>query len=173
MLQRARSLARAEAQARDVPRSRVLKDEALYDIATHTPRTKADLGSLRTLHNGLAEGCAASPCSTRSPTGSTRPKSIRRSSPPRRWRRAQAVVDLLLVLLKATAGRHGVAQKLVATTADLEAIAVCRRAARFRCFSGWRRKVFGEDALALKHGELSLAIERGAVSVRPTKAEPA
>ena len=79
---------------------------------------------------------------------------------------AQAVVDLLRVLLKATAGRHGVAPKLIATSDELEQIARSDDD-DVPVLRGWRRKLFGEDALALKRGELALAIKDGEVAVLP------
>jgi len=79
---------------------------------------------------------------------------------------AQAVVDLLRVLLKATAGRHGVAPKLIATSDELEEIARSGDT-DVPVLRGWRRKLFGEDALALKRGELALVIKDGEVAVRP------
>ena len=79
---------------------------------------------------------------------------------------AQAVVDLLRVLLKATAGRHGVAPKLIATSDELEEI-VRSDETDVPVLRGWRRKLFGEDALALKRGELALVIKDGEVAVRP------
>ena len=77
---------------------------------------------------------------------------------------AQAVVDLLRVLLKATAGRHGVAPKLIATSDELEEIARDDDA-DVPVLRGWRKKLFGDDALALKRGELALAIKDGEVTV--------
>jgi ribonuclease D len=78
------------------------------------------------------------------------------------------VVDLLRVLLKATAGRHGVAPKLIATSDELEEIA---RAGDIDVpvLRGWRRKLFGDDALALKRGELALVISKGEVTVLPAE----
>jgi ribonuclease D len=160
-----------EAQTQDVPRARILKDEALYDIASQSPRSPEDLGSLRTLHNGFARsirGRAVLDAVTRGlerdPT-SVPPIERGEPMPPE----AQAVVDLLRVLLKATAGKHGVASKLIATSEELEEIARSDDE-DVPVLRGWRRKLFGEDALALKRGELALAVERGQVSVRPTKA---
>ena len=66
------------------------------------------------------------------------------------------------VLLRMTAERHGVAAKIIATVDDLESIAA-DDAAEVPALSGWRRELFGEKALALKHGRLALAIERGQV----------
>ena len=155
-----------EAQAQDVPRSRILKDEALYDIAGQAPRTVEELGSLRSLHNGFARSQRGRAVLEAVGRGLARdPKTIPlvergEPMPPE----AQAVVDLLRVLLKATAGRHGVAPKLIATSDELELIARSDDvdAAALR---GWRRKLFGEDALALKRGELALAIREGEVTV--------
>lgn len=161
-----------EAQSQDVPRSRILKDEALYDIASQAPRTAEDLGSLRTLHNGFARSARGRAVLEAVSKGLERdPKTvppIQRGEPmpPE----AQAVVDLLRVLLKATAGRNGVAPKLIATSDELEEIA---RSGDIDVpvLRGWRRRLFGDDALALKRGELALIISEGEVAVLP--ADPA
>ncbi len=155
-----------EAQTQDVPRSRVLKDEALYDIAGQAPRSVEDLGSLRSLHNGFARSQRGRAVLEAVQRGRERdpatvpPLQRGEPMPPE----AQAVVDLLRVLLKATAGRHGVAPKLIATSEDLEQIARSDDADA-AALRGWRRKLFGEDALALKRGDLALAIRDGAVTV--------
>ncbi len=161
-----------EAQAQDVPRARILTDEALYDIASQAPRTTDDLGSLRTLHNGFARSMrgravleAVGRGLERDP-GSIPPIERGEPMPPE----AQAVVDLLRVLLKAIAGRHGVAPKLIATSDELEEIARTGDT-DVPVLRGWRRKLFVEDALALKRGELALVIKDGEVAVRPAGAE--
>jgi ribonuclease D len=155
-----------EAQTQDVPRARILKDEALYDIAGQAPRSVEELGSLRSLHNGFARSQRGRAVLEAVARGLERdPKTIPpvqrgEPMPPE----AQAVVDLLRVLLKATAGRHGVAPKLIATSDELEQIARSDDADA-AALRGWRRKLFGEDALALKRGELALAIREGEVTV--------
>ena len=155
-----------EAQTQDVPRARILKDEALYDIASQAPRTVEDLGSLRTLHNGFARSNRGRAVLEAVGKGLERdpdtipPIERGEPMPPE----AQAVVDLLRVLLKATAGRHGVATKLIATSDELEEIARSGEP-DVPVLRGWRRKLFGEDALALKRGELALAIKQGEVAV--------
>jgi ribonuclease D len=160
-----------EAQTQDVPRARILKDEALYDIASQAPQTVEDLGSLRTLHNGFARSMRGRAVLEAVGRGLGRdPKTIPpiergEPMPPE----AQAVVDLLRVLLKATAGRYGVAPKLIATSDELEHIARSDDD-DVPVLRGWRRKLFGEDALALKRGELALAIKDGEVAVRQTGA---
>ena len=159
-----------EAQTQDVPRSRILKDEALYDVAGQAPRTTEELGSLRSLHNGFARSQRGRAVLDAVQRGLDRdPETIpplRRGEPmpPE----AQAVVDLLRVLLKATAGRHGVAPKLIATSDELEQIARSDDADA-AALRGWRRKLFGEDALALKRGDLSLSIRKGGVTALPAK----
>jgi len=155
-----------EAQTQDVPRARILKDEALYDIAGQAPRSVEELGSLRSLHNGFARSQRGRAVLEAVARGLERdPKTVPpvqrgEPMPPE----AQAVVDLLRVLLKATAGRHGVAPKLIATSDELEQIARSDDADA-AALRGWRRKLFGEDALALKRGELALAIREGEVTV--------
>ena len=155
-----------EAQTQDVPRARILKDEALYDIASQTPRTQQDLGSLRTLHNGFARSMRGRAVLEAVGRGLERdPKTIPpiergEPMPPE----AQAVVDLLRVLLKARAGSHGVAPKLIATSDELEEIARSDDT-DVPVLRGWRKKLFGDDALALKRGELALAIKDGEVTV--------
>jgi ribonuclease D len=159
-----------EAQSQDVPRSRILKDDALYDIASQAPRTAEDLGSLRTLHNGFARSTRGRAVLEAVSKGLERdPKTIPpiergEPMPPE----AQAVVDLLRVLLKATAGRHGVAPKLIATSDELEQIARSDDT-DVPVLRGWRRKLFGDDALALKRGELALIIRKGEVAVLPAE----
>ncbi|XSG81433.1 MAG: ribonuclease D [Methyloligella sp. ZOD6] len=157
-----------EAQTQDVPRSRILKDDALHDIANQAPQNLDDLGALRSLHNGFV----------RSPRGRSVLEAVERGlerdpkTVPRVQRtepmtpEAAAVFDLLRVLLKATAGHHGVAPKLIATSEDLEQIAR-QDDPDLPVMKGWRRKLFGEQALKLKRGELSLAVQNGEVSLLP------
>jgi ribonuclease D len=152
-----------EAQTRDVPRSRVLKDDALGDIAAQAPTTIERLGSMRSLPKGfersrwgteivdaVKRGLARDP--------KTLPKLERFRSPPS----GAATVELLKVLLRMTAERHGVAAKVIATVDELDRIAA-DDAADVPALKGWRRELFGEKALALKHGKLALAVEKGRV----------
>jgi ribonuclease D len=160
-----------EAQSQDVPRARILKDEALYDVASQAPRTAEDLGSLRSLHNGFARSTRGRAVLDAVAKGVERdPKTVPpiergEPMPPE----AQAVVDLLRVLLKATAGRHGVAPKLIATSDELEEIARSDET-DVAALRGWRKKLFGDDALALKRGELALVIKDGEVALLPAQA---
>jgi ribonuclease D len=152
----------AEAQARDVPRARVLKDDALVEIALAAPRTEEALSNLRAIPRGLE----------RSRSGAEILAAIERamardpaSLPPiERDRRSAngATVELLKVLLRLVCEETGVAAKMIATVDDLEAIAANDNA-DVMALKGWRRAVFGDKALELKRGRLALAVENGKV----------
>jgi ribonuclease D len=153
-----------EAQARDVPRSRVLKDEVVGDIAVQAPNTLEKLKHLRSLPKGFersrtAEGIVAAVTRGLERDAKTLPQ-LARLPPPVN---GTAVVELLKVLLRMISERHHVAAKVIATVDDLERIAADDDA-EVPALTGWRRELFGERALALKHGKLSLAIERGRVA---------
>jgi ribonuclease D len=148
-----------EAQARDVPRSRVIKDDAIYEIASQQPTSPTALGQLRTIPRGFERSRAAEEI-----LGAVRRAlSIPKDELPRvpKHRPASngngAAVDLLKVLLKMISESHGVASKIIATVDDLEAIAG-DDGADVPALHGWRRDLFGETALKLKHGEIALAV---------------
>jgi len=146
-----------EAQRRDVPRNRVLRDEALTEIAAHAPQTVAELARVRGLGKDLAEGRGGRALLEAVAAGLAVPDGDC-PRPPKRRDPAPGtgpLIELLKVLLKMKAEVHDVAPKLIAGAADLEAIAGDDRAP-VRALSGWRREIFGADALALKHGELAL-----------------
>jgi ribonuclease D len=148
-----------EAQTRDVPRNRVIRDDALLEIAAHTPRSGAELARCRSVSRGLAEGRAGAGILEAVARGAAVPDDAC-PEPPLRTELAaglKPVVELLRVALKMKCEDHGVAQKLVASTADLEMIAADDDAP-VAALHGWRREVFGADALALKHGRLALTI---------------
>ncbi|MGJ3265406.1 MAG: ribonuclease D [Salinarimonas sp.] len=154
-----------EAQTRDVPRQRVMKDDAVVELAITQPREAAALGRLRALPNGFERSRAAEAVLAAVKQGLDRdPSTI--VMPERRGGRGQtgATVDLLKVLLKAVCEDEGVATKIVATVDDLEAIAE-DDAADVPALAGWRRTLFGERALALKHGRLLLGLRDGRVVV--------
>jgi ribonuclease D len=153
-----------EAQARDVPRGRVLKDDAIYEIAAQQPSTAAALGHLRTIPRGFERSRSAEEI-----VGAVRkaldiPKEqlprIPKARPPMNG--SGATVDLLKVLLKMISESHGVASKVIATVDDLEAIAG-DDAADVPALVGWRRDLFGEAALRLKRGEIALAVQQNHV----------
>ncbi|MGJ4928300.1 ribonuclease D [Bradyrhizobium sp. HKCCYLS2038] len=152
-----------EAQSRDVPRSRVLKDDAVGDIATHAPTSIERLGTLRSLPKGFERSKWGADIVAAVQRGLARdPASLPKLEKPRNNSNGAAIVELLKVLLRMTSERHAVASKVIATVDDLEQIAA-DDAADVAALQGWRRELFGEAALALKHGKLALAIEKGRV----------
>ncbi|MEE7504675.1 ribonuclease D [Methylobacterium mesophilicum] len=162
-----------EAQTRNVPRGRVLKDEAVIDIASAAPRSAEALGRLRTIPAGFERSrtgadivAAVERGLARDTSGVRMPERVRRSGGN------GAIVELLKVLLKAICEAEGVAPKIIATVDDLEAIAD-DDAAEVPALQGWRRGLFGDKALALKQGRLALSVESGRIVVRPLEAEPA
>jgi ribonuclease D len=153
-----------EAQRQNVPRRRVLKDEAIYDIAAQAPTTEAELSGLRSVHQGFARSAKGKGVIEAVKLGIKRDPStlpaIKRGEPlpPD----SLAILDLLRVHLKAAAGRHGVAPKLIANANELEEIA--RNAnADLPSLKGWRRELFGTDAIAICQGKLGLSVENGRV----------
>ena len=163
-----------EAQRRDVPRNRVLRDEQLFDIAVHRPDSAEELARTRGLSRELAQGRIGRAILGAIAEGMAVPEAECPSPPPRSERPAGLgpVVDLLKVLLKMKCESHEVAQKLVASSADLEAIAADDHA-QVPALHGWRHDVFGGDALALKRGELALSVEGRKVRLVPAAPERA
>jgi len=146
-----------EAQSRDVPRSRLLKDETLVEIAAHPPRDADALSRCRGLSKSFAEGRMGEAILDAVQRGLDTPESecpkpeARPEVPPG----LGPLIDLLRVLLKTRCDQHEVAQKLVANSSDLELIAADDNA-DVQALSGWRRDLFGAEALNLKHGKLAL-----------------
>jgi ribonuclease D len=152
-----------EAQTRDVPRSRVLKDDVVGDIATQAPTTLDRLGNLRSLPRGFERSRWGDAIIDAVKRGLERdPKTLPRLDRFRPAPNGAATVELLKVLLRMTAERHGVAAKVIATVDELDRIAADDEA-DVPALKGWRRELFGEKALALKHGRLALAVEKGRV----------
>jgi ribonuclease D len=152
-----------EAQSRDVPRARVLKDDVVGDIAVQAPTTVERLAHLRSLPKGFERSRWGEAIVDAVKRGLARdPKTLPRIERFHPAPNGAATVELLKVLLRMTAERHGVAAKVIATVDDLDRIAA-DDAADVPAMKGWRRELFGEKALALKHGKLALAVERGRV----------
>lgn len=152
-----------EAQSRDVPRSRVLKDDAVGDIATHAPTSLDKLGNLRSLPKGFERSKWGADIIAAVQRGLARdPATLPKLEKPRNNSNGAATVELLKVLLRMTSERHGVASKVIATVDDLEQIAASDEA-EVGALHGWRRELFGEAALKLKRGQLALAIDKGRV----------
>jgi ribonuclease D len=152
----------AEAQGRDVPRSRVLKDDVLIEVALAAPKTPEDLGNLRAFPRGMERSRAGIDILAAVQRGLARdPKTLPKLEKERRTS-GGATVELLKVLLRQVSEAHGVAAKMIATVEDLEALAADDNA-KVVALTGWRREIFGEKALELKHGRLALTVERGKV----------
>ncbi len=152
-----------EAQSRDVPRSRILKDDAIGDIATHAPTSLERLAGLRSLPKGFDKSKWGQDIVAAVKRGTARDLStLPKLDKPRGNANGAATVELLKVLLRMTSERHAVASKVIATVDDLEQIAADDNA-DVGALHGWRRELFGEAALALKKGRLALAIDKGRV----------
>jgi ribonuclease D len=163
----------AEAQSRDVPRARVLKDDALVEIALAAPRTVAELVALRASPRGLERSRSGEEVLAAVARGLERdPKTLPKLERDRRGGGGAATVELLKVLLRQASEESGVAARMIATTDDLEAIARSDRAS-VPALMGWRRKLFGARALELKHGRLALTVEQGRVILIEWQEAPA
>jgi ribonuclease D len=158
----------AAARQRNLPRGRIMRDEAVLEIAAHVPRSVEALARTRSLGKGVAEGKLGNEILEAVQRGldaasAVAPPAVSRAdSPPG----LGPLVELLRVLLKQRCDDHQVAQKLLASADDLEAIAADDNAP-VKALSGWRREIFGNDALALKHGKLALTVRRNRISLVP------
>jgi ribonuclease D len=154
-----------EAQSKDVPRGRILKDDALMDIVQRAPREPEALSDLRSLPRGFERSRAgADVLAAVERALAVDHKTLPRLDRPERHGGNGAVLDLMKVLLKAVSDSERVAPKIIATVDDLEAIAN-DDSADVPALKGWRRTLFGEKALALKTGQLSLRMRDGKVTV--------
>lgn len=153
------------AQSRNVPRNRVYKDDALIELASTKPQNMADLGRSRLLLREARRGEIAEGILKAVKLGVDCP-SDQMPTPDRSREKLQvnpALADLLRVLLKAKTESSGVASKLIAPAADLDAIASGQR--DVAALSGWRREVFGDEALRLCDGEIALAAKGSRVQI--------
>lgn len=147
-----------EARNRNVPRSRVLKDDAIYEIAQQQPKDTEALGRLRTIPKGWERSTSGAAIIEQVNTALALPKTDmphihRHSHAPEG---AQAAVELLKVLLRLTSEKHGVASKVIANSEDLEKIAAEGEKADVPAMHGWRRELFGDVALKLISGDVGL-----------------
>lgn len=158
------------AQRADVPRGRIMKDEAIAEIASHPPTTREALAKMRNVNQGFAD----------SEKGQEVLDAVKRGMDmdlddgPKRENRPQLppgigpTTDLLRVLLKMKCEEGEVAPKLLAKSEDLEQIAAYGEDADVPALKGWRLKLFGEEALALRSGKLALAVEGGKLKLVKT-----
>lgn len=154
------------ARQRNLPRNRIMRDEAVLEIAAHAPATIDALARTRSLGKGVAGGKLGSEILEAVRRGCTEkaayePPEAVRTQPPAGL---GPIIELLRVLLKQRCEDHEVAQKLVASAEDLETIAA-DDSAPVKALAGWRREIFGNDALALKHGKLALTVRQNRISL--------
>ena len=147
-----------EAQNRNTPRNRIIRDDVLLDIAARSPKSSVDLAKVRSLSPQFAEGRLGKSILRVVAEASNIPESdapqlekLNKTKPQK-----PALIELLKVLLKHKSEDNHVAQKLIASTADLEAIAENDNA-NVLALNGWRKDVFGDDALLLKSGKIALS----------------
>lgn len=160
------------AQETDQPRSRVLKDDVIAELATQRPLTAEAFEKLRAVPRGFGRSSAAAEIIALLKDVEALPKAALPAL-PERYRGPSpkgAVGDLVRVLLKAVAEQHGVAARIIATSDDIDAL-VLDDEADVPALKGWRRKLFGEKALAIKHGRLALAATRKGVVEVPVDLE--
>ncbi|WP_438956786.1 ribonuclease D [Cognatiyoonia sp.] len=147
------------AQSNNVPRNRVFKDDALIELASTKPQTEKDLSRSRLLLREARKGAIADGILTAVKAGLAVPGD-ELPKPDRSREKLQvnpAIADMLRVLLKAKADQEGVAQKLIASAQDLDVMAAGGR--DLAALKGWRKEVFGKDALKLCEGRVALAVD--------------
>lgn len=153
-----------EAQTRDIPRNRIMKDDGLYELAHAAPKTTQDLQGLRAVPKGFERSKPAERLIALMNEAMEDPKAYApkiekpKPAPPN----LGSIVEMLKVYLKVAAEREEVAARLIATVPDLEKLAADDEA-DIAALKGWRRAVFGADAIRLKHGEIALLLENGRV----------
>jgi ribonuclease D len=161
------------APQRHIPRQRMLRDEALIEIAAPAPTGADDLARTRGLSDGLARGKVGAEILAAVAKGVEVPE----SEAPRMADRADlprsngAVAELLRVLLKMRADEHNVAARLIAASDDLDRLAA-EDEPDVPALKGWRREIFGEDAMALKQGRLALVVKGRKLTAVPLAAVP-
>lgn len=153
-----------QAQNKNIPKTWVMKDETLAEIAGHAPTNNEQLKKVRGISADLAHGKTGEQILGCIKTALATPKSEwpapdkRVALPPR----VNAAIDILKMLLKVQCTEHDVAPKLIASQDDIEAIAL-DDAADVPAMKGWRREIFGNDAIAVKHGKLAIGLKDGKV----------
>ncbi|HYZ62607.1 MAG TPA: ribonuclease D [Acetobacteraceae bacterium] len=149
-----------EAQRINIPRQRLIKDESLLEIAAAAPTSIDALSRIRGVTRGFAEGRTGSGLLAVIREAAALPEDQLPSAPRGREgaKPSPALVSLLKVLLAAKCEEHHVAPKLLASSEDLDRLAA-EDAPDLPVLNGWRREVFGDDALALKAGRITLGVE--------------
>jgi ribonuclease D len=164
VLQKVSAWREREAQRRNVPRSRIIRDEIIADIAVHPPMTTEELAKIRDFNMEKATGRWGLSILDAVKIGMAVP----RDQAPQVEQKSRFPSDLtpalemLKMLMRIQCAEHDVAGKLIASSSDLEALAMDDRA-DIPALKGWRFEVFGRDALRLKHGQLALSLHKGKI----------
>jgi len=147
-----------EARERNVPRGRVMKDDAIYEVAQQQPRDATALARLRTTPKGWERSASAAGLLKAVNEACELPKEALPKLPKHHHapEGAAAAAELIKVLLKLIAEKEGVAPKVLASSEDIEKIAADGEKADVSALHGWRREVFGDEALKLLRGEIAL-----------------
>lgn len=156
-----------EARERNVPRGRVLEDEALYEVAQQQPRDAAALSRLRTTPKGWERSSTATALIAVVNAAVDMPKENLPKLPKHQPTQegSSAAAELLKVLLRIVAEREGVAAKVLASSDEIDRIAAEGEAADVPALHGWRREVFGEEALKLVRGEIAIKFDQRRIRV--------
>jgi ribonuclease D len=151
-----------EAQTRDVPRNRILKDEALLEIAAHPPADAEGLEHIRAIPKGYAASKGGKALLAVIKEALENPRPVPAAAPERKRIRepSPAALDLLKTLLRLRAAQDGVAARLIADASELERLA-SGDDDTVPALHGWRAEIFGKDAIALREGRLAIALEAG------------
>src|SRR5690606_38365588 len=147
-----------EARERNVPRGRVIKDDAIHEIAQQQPRTAEALGRLRTIPKGWERSAQAQSLVAGIDAALAVPKEglPRLRKPQQQSEGSNAAADILKLLLRIVAERQGVAAKMLASSDDIDRIAADGADANVPAMHGWRREVFGNEALKLVDGKIGI-----------------
>lgn len=158
-----------EAQEKNLPRNRIIKDDAIFELARLKPATTADLAGARAIPTGFERSRAAAGILEAVAEGRAIPrdKLPKLEKPERKTPPPPDVVELLKVLLKRQSELSDVAARLIATTQDIESIALGEKTSA--ALQGWRREIFGELAEKMLRGEIALRLNRGAIDLIETK----
>ncbi|HYM98406.1 MAG TPA: HRDC domain-containing protein, partial [Aestuariivirgaceae bacterium] len=158
-----------EAQERNVPRSRILKDDAIAEAATQAPHDLNALKSLRALPRGYATSRVGEAVLKQVAAGVAMDASLLpklEANGPTLTEKASVISDVLKLALKVVCDREGIAPRIVANSSDLDAVAMSDEA-DVPLLRGWRRKLFGEVALRIKTGEMAIVLENGKPRILP------
>ena len=152
-----------EAQQRDLPRNRVLRDETLIDLAVSNPKTLEDFSTIRNFSSGKDGKLAPTILKTLNNVAAIPDKDLPSTVSHAHVKKPPAaIMELLRVLLKHVTDEQNIAPRLIASADDLEFLARDDNAP-IRALTGWRREIFGATALKLKHGEIALAVKHGRI----------